>query len=320
MRQYALLLFLCGCTTLSLDETERLEMCRRNAPTFFDGGNYGQSLIQAERGLEIDPDDYKLNVIKGAVLLLASEQNPKMLDQAVEVLARVYDWRSDSRHEPYELYYYGLARQKLGHRHFAEAIRADDRAERAASSEQHEELKQFADEQRELATTELTKADELLQALIERGELLRDTHMHRVHIAFQLKDGKQLEESAQAFFVEMKKEQDFVESELKRTVIRDYEAQQYKYLVKLRQDEHKVRSLFADWLFRHQRFAEAAAQLDIVLQLDPTQSDEYYNRGRVRMELQQEEEAKEDFRRFLATSPLPAYSAKKTFATKALTQ
>ena len=320
MRPYALLLFLCGCSTLSSEQADRLEICQRNAPLYFDGGKLGQALIQVERGLEIDPDDYKLNVIKGAVLLRASERDPKMLDQATEILERVYDWRSPMRHEPYELFYYGLARQKQGLRHLGEAIRLEERAQRAPNPEQHEQLLSEAKQQRESAMTELAKADELLTVLIERGELLRMAHNHRLQIARQIGNDKQVQESAEAFLKQMAEERAFVEADLKRTVIPDYEAQQYKYLQDLKQEELDVRALYADWFFHQQKYKEAAEQLDVVLELDPTRSDNYYNRGRVRMELKQLEDAKSDFRRFLATSQLPASSSKKTYATQALAQ
>ena len=107
-----------------------LTACQRNAPIYFEGGKLEQAMIQAERGLEIDPDDYKLNAIRGAILLRASEDNPKLLDQATEQLAEVYDRRSPRRHEPYVLLYYGLAQQKQGLKNLGEAIRLEDRARR----------------------------------------------------------------------------------------------------------------------------------------------------------------------------------------------
>jgi hypothetical protein len=320
MRQYAFLLFLCGCTTLSSEQMDRLEICQRNAPLYFDGNKLGQALIQVERGLEIDPDDYKLNVIKGAVLLRASDRDPKMLDQATEILERVYDWRSPMRHEPYELLYYGLARQKQGLRNLGEAIRLEDRAARAPDKQRHDEFADKAAAQRALATTELRKADELLSHLIERGELLRMVHNHRLQIARQLGDDETFEISAKAFLEKMKEERAVVEADVKRTIIPDYEVQQYRYLIDLKAEELDVRALYADWLFNRKSFEKALEQMDLVVKLDPTRSDNYYNRGRVRLELKDLDNAKSDFRRFLATSQLPASSSKKTFATKALTQ
>ena len=320
MRQYVLFLFLCSCSTISSEQMDRLEICQRNAPLYFDGGKLGQALIQVERGLEIDPDDDKLNVIKGAVLLRASERDPAMLTQATEILERVYEWRSPMRHEPSELLYYGLARQKQGLRNLGAAIRLEDRAARAPDKSRHQEYTDQAIEQRKQATSELRKADELLSYLIERGELLRMVHNHRLQIARQLGDDKTFESSTKAFLEEMKAERASVEADVKRTVIPDYETQQYRLLINLKAEELDVRALYADWLFNRKRFEQALEQMDLVIKLDPTRSDNYYNRGRVRLELNMSEDAKSDFRRFLATSKLPASSSKKTFATNALTQ
>lgn len=320
MRQYALLLFLCGCTNLTIEQAQRLEICQRNAPLYFEGGKLGQALIQVENGLEISPDDYKLNVIKGAVLLRASERDPKMLNQALEILERVYDWRSPNRHEPYELFYFGLARQKQGLRHLGNAIRLEDRASRAPDDKRHKDFESQAVEQRQMANGRLREADELLAHLVDRGELLRMTYNHRLQIARQLGDDELFHESAEAYLGQMTQEVQFVENELERTVIPDYEADKYKELLDLKAEELDVRALYADWHFHRKNFQAALDQMNIVLQLDPTRSDNYYNRGRVRIELNDTENAKDDFRYFLATSQLPASSAKKTFATKVLTQ
>ncbi|MGK0301433.1 MAG: tetratricopeptide (TPR) repeat protein, partial [Planctomycetota bacterium] len=228
MRQYALLLFLCGCTTLSSEQMDRLEGYQQNAPLYFGSGKLGMAMGQVTRGLEIDPDDYKLNVIRGAILLRASERDPKMLDEATAILARVYDWRSPMRHSPSELLYFGLARQKQGLRHLGEAIRLEDRAQRAPDSQRHDEFADKAIAERELAVHELQKADELLAYLIERGELLRMVHNHRLQIARQLGNDKVFETSAKEFLVEMAKERTVVEADVKRTVIPDFEALQYR--------------------------------------------------------------------------------------------
>jgi hypothetical protein len=60
--------------------------------------------------------------------------------------------------------------------------------------------------------------------------------------------------------------------------------------------------------------------LDRVLQIDPARSVDYYNRGRVLLELQRQSTAKDDFRKFLATTNLPADNQKVTFAMAALKQ
>ncbi len=318
MRQYCLLLLLCGCTTFSNDELDRLASAQRNATSYFQGGKLGQTLRQVERGLDIDPDDYKLNVLHGAVRLRRSGTNVKEIDAATAILERVYEWRSPMRHEPYELFYLGLARQKQGLRNLGEAIRVEDRARRAVEPEKKTEFESQSAAARAAAQDQLTKANEVFDVLIERGERLRLTHNHRMQVARQLGDGDKFKESAKAFFKITAKEQKFVKDEIARTETPDYESAQYVALKQLTQEELAVRALVADWHFHRKEFTLALTHIDRALELDPTRSDNYYNRGRLHTELQAWDLAKVDFRRFLATSQLPATSPKMTYATKAL--
>ena len=318
MRQYAILLVLCACTTLSKDDAELLEICQRNAPIYFEGGKLDQALRQAERGLEIDPDDYKLNVIRGAVLLRASERNPKLLDRATKQLERIYEWRTPLRHEPSELLYYALAQQKQGLRNLGEAIRLEDTARRTAEGERHTTLVEEAAQQRQLATQRLKKADELLGYLVDLGDLLRVVYNHRLQIARQLGDDQGFEASTKAYLIQSAKDLAYVEEEVRNTVTPDYEVEQYKLRKQLQQEQLEVRTLYADWCFHRERYEDAREQLDLVLKLDPTRSDNYYNRGRVLLKLQKTALAKDDFRRFLAMAQLPASSPRITEATQAL--
>lgn len=313
MRTIALLPLLCACTTLSFEDSDRLAAHQRNAALYFEGGKLNQAMIQVERGLELDPDDYKLNAIKGAVLLRASGDNRRQLDEATQLLERVYDWRSPMRHEPYVLLNYGLAEQKQGLRNLGESIHKADQATRAsAEPTRRVKLEAEAKAHRTEATAKLRHADELLAVLVERGELLRVVHNHRLQIARQLGDDLAFEAASKAFFAQSEKDQAWVRKEVERTTTPDYEAEQFAFLQQLRQEELSVRALVADWHFDHQRFHAALAQLNRVLEIDPKRSVDYYNRGRVLVELQKREAAKADFRRFLATSTLPASSAKST--------
>lgn len=318
MRQYCLILLLCGCTTFSNDELDRLASAQRNATYYFQGGKLDQTLRQVERGLEINPDDYKLNVLHGASRLRRSGTDVKEIDAATTILERVYKWRSPMRHEPYELFYLGLARQKQGLRHLGEAIRVEDRARRAVDPVTKTEFENQSKAARATARDQLTKATEVFDVLIERGERLRLTHNHRMQIARQLGDAKRFKESADAFFEITAKEQKFVDEEIKRTPTPDYEAVQYAALKELEHEELDVRALVADWHFHRREFDIAVSHIDRALELDPTRSDNYYNRGRLHMERNDTEKAKADFRRFLATSQLPPTSPKMTYATKAL--
>ena len=143
---------------------------------------------------------------------------------------------------------------------------------------------------------------------------------HRMQVARQLGDDKEFEESAKAFFEITANEQKFVDSEVKRTPTPDYEDAQYTALKQLEQEEVDVRALVADWYFHRKNYREALKHINRALQLEPTRSDNYYNRGRLYVELKDLDSAKADFRRFLATSQLPPTSQKMTYATKTLTR
>ena len=319
MRRYALpLLLLCGCKTTTPEERDMLTACQRNAPIYFEGGKLEQAMIQAERGLEIDPDDYKLNAIKGAILLRASERDAKLLDKATRQLELVYERRSPMRHEPYVLLYYGLAQQKQGLKNLGEAIRLEDRAQRVV--EKRDEYAAQAAKQRALADARLADADEQLGYLLDLGALLRIAHKHRLQIALQRGDDQEFERSAEAFLKESAEEQAFVQGEVERTETPDYEAEQYAYLRELRAEEIEVRALYANWLFDRKQLEGTLSQLNRVLELDPKRSNDYYNRGRVLLKLERKDAAKRDFRMFLATSSLPDDNDKKTFAVHALRQ
>jgi tetratricopeptide (TPR) repeat protein len=320
MRQYCLLMLLCGCTTLSNDDLDQLASAQRNASSYFEGGKLNQTLLQVERGLDIEPDDYKLNVLKGASLLRLSERDVTKIDEATEILERVYDWRSPMRHEPAELFYLGLARQRQGLRYLAEAIRVEDRARRAPDKKRHNEFVAQSKTARANAKAQLELANEVFDVLIDRGDSLRLTHNHRMQVSRQLGNDEEFAESAKAFFEITAKQQKFVDEEVKRTPTPDYEAAQYAALKQLEREEVEVRGFVADWCFHQQDYAEALKHMDRALQLDPTRSDNYYNRGRLYIELDEIDKAKADFRRFLATSQLPATSQKMTYATMILTQ
>jgi tetratricopeptide (TPR) repeat protein len=318
MRRFALLLLLCGCHAISDEDRELLTSCQRNAPTYFEGGKLSQALTQAERGLEIDPDDYKLQAIRGATLLRASEQNPKLLPEATRQLQVVYDRRSPMRHEPYVLLYYALSQQKQGLRSRGEAIRLEDRARRNPA--QKDDLLEAAADEQERADERLREADEVLGYLLDVGSQLRLSYKHRLQIALQLKDDEGFDRSVTAYLKEAEREQESVRREVERTQTPDYEAEQYKLLRSLRAEEIEVRELYGNWLFHRGQLEGTLAQLDRMLELDPQRSNDYYNRGRVLTSLGRKDAAKRDFRMFLSMSRLPDDNDKKTFAVNALKQ
>ena len=324
---------------------------QRNASFYYEGGNLTQAMGQIEKGLELDPDDYKLNSLKGAVLLKTSADSQgtdhKQLDQATELLARIYEFRSPSRHEPYLLFNYALALQKQGRRHLGEAVRLEGQASRtleplpaSAKKEQvatdnppksREQMLESAKKEREVATEDLLKARELLSLLIERGELLRYAHNHQLQIAQDLGDDAAFQQAGEAYLVQVAKDQQAERTRVETgKAVAAYEAERFKALRALQQEEVEVRILLAEHY--HLRAAKTTgdeaqklreqelANLNRILEMNPQRSADYYNRGCVLLELKQPEAAKADFRRFLATTTLPSSNDKKTFALRALAQ
>ena len=321
MRHVALLLLLCGCVSLSSEQNDQLASHQRNAKYYFEGGKFDQAMGQIERGLEIAPDDYLLNALRGVVLLKQSgsalSTDHRILDEATQALASVYDTRSPNRHEPYLLLNYALALQKQGRRRLGEELRLRGQASRAPEKD---ELLAQADVQRAEGRELLGKADELLQVLIERGEVLRIAHNHRLQIAQDLGDDAAFADAAKAYLDQSAKDQETARREIERTTEATYETEQLRSLRTMRDEELEVRALLAEHHYARRQYETALTQLNRVLEIDPQRSVDYYNRARVLMELGRTAEAKADFRKFLATTRLPASNEKTTLAMKALDQ
>lgn len=322
MRTTALLLLLTtACSSLASEEQARLAAYQRNAALYFDGGKWNQAMIQIERGLELAPDDYKLNSMKGGILLLAATQGTstdrKQLDEATAVLASQFATRSLARHEPHLLLNYARALQKQGLWRLGEATRLEGQAQRSAGSEVAALQRQAAAE-RATAEEHLQRADALLRELISRGELLRLAHNHRLQIALQRGDDATFLAAANAFFEQSARAQQITQQRIDQARNVDYERQEIETLRSLRDEELEVRSVVAEFHYARKNHAEALVHLDRVLELDPRRFVDYYNRGRVLLELGRADDAKNDFRRFLADPAVAIGSDRATFALRAL--
>lgn len=306
---------------MSTDERDQLANYQQQAKLFYEGQRFGQALGQIDRGLEIEPDDYLLNSLKGGILLLSSGDaqgtDHKLLDQATEILARVYDERSPNRHEPYLLLDYARALQKQGLRHLGESVRLSGHATRAPANEAVT-LREKADEEKATATDLLRQADELLAVMIERGDYLRLAWNHRLQIARQVGNDAQFDTAAKNYFEQALKAQEVTKRRIEETQSVDREQEQMRFMKQLRDEELGVRSLVAEFHYSRKRYAEALVHLNRVLEIDPQRSVDYYNRGRILLELKRADDARSDFRRFLATTTLPATSEKSAFALQAL--
>ena len=282
------LLLATACSSTQSEEERQLASFQRNAGLYFEGGKFDQSLGLIERGLEIEPDDYKLLSLRACIHLRqsgpASGSDHKLLDQSLAEFEEVYDQRDLEYHDRYLLFYYSLALQKHGNRLMADAARVDPNAEEAAEK---------VGAANEAADSALDEAKKLLVALLDNGE-------------------KYLEAAA--------KDQQKTQDEIDRTTVYGYEQFRKSSLQQLRGDEIGVRALLAQHLYDKGNFAGALAHVDAILAIDPRRSDEHYNRGLILQKLGRKDEAKSDMRTFLATTSLPPDSAKVMDAVKALQQ
>ncbi|MBX3463114.1 MAG: hypothetical protein KF830_08080 [Planctomycetes bacterium] len=321
MRHAALLLLLASCSSLDHEQQQLLASHQRNAKYYFEGGRLEQALDQVDRGLAIDPDDYQLQALRGTVLLRQSgsalSTDHRLLDEATRTLAQVYARRAPARHEPFVLLPYAMALQKQGRRRLGEEVRLRGQASRAPDGA---ELLQTADERRAEGQKLLLEAKGVLDVLIARGEVLRLAWSHQLQIAQDLGDDLAFVAAANSYLTQAATDQQTVKREVERTLVPAYETEQVQRLRALENEELEVRALLADHHYNRKQHDQALVQLNRVLELDPKRSVDYYNRGRVLMELKRTEEAKADFRKFLATSNLPPSSDKVTLAMKALDQ
>lgn len=319
MRTLALLLLLPACSSVSSQEQDRLASYQRNAALFFEGGKYGQAMINIERGLEIDPTDYKLNSMKGGILLLVSGNDYKKLDEATTLLAHQFEQRSASRHEPHLLMNYARALQKQGMRHVGEAVRLEGQASRDKTADVAALTKAAAAERKQ-ADELLTKADDLLGELIAQGAMLRLAHHHRLQIALQMGNDAGFLAESEAYFKQSKAAIDGTVQQIDKAVNVDYEREQVALLSQLKDEAMQVHATVAEFHFARKQYQAAKDHLDEVLKTDPRRVRDYYNRGRVLLELGKLEEAKTDFRRFLADPSEPANSERATFALQVLSR
>lgn len=304
-----------ACSSTASDEDRQLAAFQRNAGLYFEGGKYDQAMGLVERGLEIEPDDYKLLSLRACIHLRqsgpAGGSEHRQLDLSLQGFEEVYDQRSPERHDRYLLFYYALARQKHGLRLMAEAARVDP---------QQEDSKQVQTDKNAAADTELAAAREMLTVLLDRGEIPRLCHYHLVQIAAVTGDEAALLDHGEKYLVAVQKDQELTQAEIDRTTVYGWEQFQKSGLTQLRGDEIGVRELLAQHLYQRGDYGPALTHIDAVLQIDPTRSDDHYNRGIILRKLGRTEEAKEDLRTFLATTTLPPDSPKVQDAVSALVQ
>lgn len=317
-------LLLAACGSVSSEQKSQLASYQHNARLYWEAGKLENSLGLIDKGLEIDPYDYQLRTLRGAILLrqsgTLSATDSRKLEAAMQELAEVYAMRSPSQHDPQLLFWYGRALLHQGMRINSEALRLRSQAQQSAEAADRRKLSDDADSLQRQARQTLDTARTMFLTLLERGNLPRESHKHLVQIADACNRPDEVVEHAKAYFVQLQKDRELVEKRMLETAVVGYEQELLGQRRALRDEEIMARVLLANFHVDRSEYEAALEHLDIVLQLDPTRSNDYYNRGAVLRHLGREEQAKNDYRKFLATSTLPATSPKKLEALRVLEQ
>lgn len=317
----ALSILLCACSSLSSQERDQLASFQRRAKLYYEGNKLEQAMDQVERGLALDAEDYNLLVLQGAILLRASGNarsgDYRLLDEATTKLAAVFDMRRQTRHEPALLFHYALALQQQARRKLATA------QDLLAKNDRKQEDIDGAAAARKAAAEQFGQANTMFATLQDRGELLRLCHYHQLLAARDLGDDAGIAAHEKAYLDQMKLDQAATQKAITDANEPGYEMLKRQELASLLREEIDVRSLLGDYHYRRgeadpKEYPIALEMLDRVLELDRKRSTDYYNRGRVHLQLGQDEAAKEDFKKFLATTDLPASSDKAIFAATAI--
>ena len=315
--------FLAGCSSLSSADQDQLANYQQRAKLFWEGGKYGQALIMIEKGLELEPDDYNLRNLQASIYLKQSPSSQgtdhRLLDRATAIFEDVYDTRSDAYHNPALLFNFALALQKQARRHAGEATRLAAQIERGLVDDA-DEARDTVTEDRELAARNYGRAKQLLEHLVDRGEVLRLAHYHLALAARDTGDHDALMKHSKAYFEQVQRAHELTEQRIAATVEPGYELEQKRQRASLMREELGARTLMSEYFYARGQFKEALPMLNRILEIDPSRSSDYYNRGRVLLNLGENEQARSDFRKFLATTDLPATSEKAMFAAAQITK
>lgn len=307
----ALLLMLSGCATfgggLTSEEQQKLTLFQRNAQLYWEGQRYDQALDMVRKGLEVEPEDYKLLSLAGWVHLQLADRDARHLLEAEQYFRTAYDLRSEDDQQPHALLGFATAKQRLGREH---ARRAETLAREAAKPElgQTEQSirKAQAEEHRRRAESHWRESLRLSDELIEREDLLRFAHKLKMETYVELNDYpnsvKAGEDCLASNAVEQAREKEIIRETMDVAAERVARAD----LQELIEQEERVRAALAEMHFRSGNYERAVEQLDHLLTMDPTRSTDYYNRGVALERLERHEEARRNFEKFLGTTRLPS--------------
>ena len=323
MRRLLPLLALCSCGAFGpgSERKQQLTLHQSNAQLYVDGRQFNQALDQVRRGLEIEPDDYKLNMIRSFCLLsLAQETNdPERLRQASEAFDKLLTLRASEKLEPKAHLGYALLQQRLGMQQRAEADRLNEELKRTTWTEVEKRQREAKTAEHEAkAVAHMKTAERELMGLATGGDLPLLAHYHLLQIYALQGRHRDAIDQGRTYLTLATKQQEAHRQQIEKTSSVGFEKDQRGQLQELIDKEIEVRALIAALHWKVGEHDQSIAQLDRVLTLDPARSVDYYNRGRSYQALGKPDEMKRDYKKFLATTKLPPGAVQVTEAYTAL--
>lgn len=291
---------------LSSEEEANLARYQRNAATYYGGGEFGRALDQARRGLEIDPEDYKLHLIKAWCALRQSQFDERRLEEATKAFDYVLSLRSSGDQDPQARLGYGAAHGKLAFELRRQADRLRTEAERLQleGADLEERLAQATELDKE-SVRHFDLAEIELERLLDSGDLQLEAHYHLMYVSVWRDRHEEAVAHGSRYVERVGTLQAGIRGKLEETMLVDYERDLRIRLQKRLDQEVEVRAFLANLHFKDGHYELVVEQLDAVLLENPGRFNEFFNRARALHLLGRNEEAKRDFERFLISTNLP---------------
>ncbi len=307
---------------LSEEEQKHLDQHRAGAARFYNARQYEKAISQAEKGLVIEPDDYRLlGPLAWSYLQLSlrdSQQNERYLKLSEVAFGDVIAQRSIENHDPRNVFGYAIAqynwarieqnRADIWRREAEKDPDRDKKRNKIARAEEHERKATSKDQGAKryflhVASGSFTEPANQREAY---KYLMAIDYRHGKHAEAIAFGAKALSKNAE--------EVKIWEEEYARTEFAAREHIIRAELANLKADELKVRSRLAAY---YQQLAKrpknanfkkdydaALVHLNAILAARPNSSEDYYFRGVCYRALGQHEAAHKDFQLFLRLGKL----------------
>ena len=309
------LLQLCSCAFpfggLSADDQERVDGFSNRANRYKQSMSYAQAAQQVRLGLEVDPDHYKLNLLRGELLLLLAKNDADRYYETVSQFEKVIGLRSLGEHDYRAYLFYGQALQGIAISHRKEAVYHESNAKSATDEQDREQLLRQAREHRLLFVERLQDAENQYNKLLEQGDSPYQAHRHLFLIQKEKLVGlqgavriAQLEKAVAAgetTLGEDKERYDHYKTLQEKTFDVNMELVADSRRIEFKKRLKETHSTLYLLYFRLAKYEEALAHIHKAILLDPNKADDYYYRAVVHHALGNKREASQDltsFRRY----------------------